>query len=85
MRTMPVRVHRQFTTATKLAQWLDAQAQDPASIVTRVWHASLQPDSANLVGQGKQMSCGSACFLIQLEQPIHAQYLGFNVELFTVS
>lgn len=82
---MQVRLDKQFSTATRLAQWLSTLAQDPNSIVTRVWHGSLQANASELIGPGKQMSCGSACFLIQLEKPVHAQHLGFNLDLFTVS
>ncbi|KAL1406260.1 hypothetical protein Q8F55_007956 [Vanrija albida] len=48
LRTLALRVKRQSETATALVAWLEAQRQAPgsaANVVSRVQHASLQPEA----------------------------------------
>lgn len=87
IRSMHVRVTRQFTTATKLARWLDSligKSDEEGGIITKVWHASLQEDAADFIGEGKQMSTGSACFLFEMKEKVYAEHLGNELKLFTV-
>ncbi|GAA5857259.1 hypothetical protein JCM8547_009402 [Rhodosporidiobolus lusitaniae] len=77
LRTLNLRVHRQATSATALAKWLhsfiDAPAESGlAGVVKEVWHTCLQEDAAELVGEGKQLSTGPACFGILLHTPEQA-------------
>ena len=94
IKTMAIRVESQFKTATKLAAWLASisrvhgkgDAQDgPTGIIDDVWHASLREDASTFIGEGKQMSAGSACFSFVMVDPKHAELIGHNLDLFTVS
>ncbi|GAA5842479.1 hypothetical protein JCM9279_005396 [Rhodotorula babjevae] len=90
LRTLSVRVARQSTTATALAQWLAALSRSdagsdldgPGGVIERVWHTSLQADARELVGEGKQMSSGPACFAILLSDPLYATHLPHKLKFF---
>lgn len=84
---MAIRVAAQFETATKLAAWLASISRVHGSdegVIDDVWHASLREDAADFIGEGKQMSAGSACFSFVMVDPKHAELIGHNLELFTV-
>ncbi|BGO96791.1 putative trans-sulfuration enzyme [Rhodotorula toruloides] len=66
LRTLPLRIKRQARTATALASWL-ATLQG-GGVIEKVWHASLQEDAAELLGPGKQMEDGPACFSVLLKE-----------------
>ncbi|KAM0787278.1 hypothetical protein ACM66B_006511 [Microbotryomycetes sp. NB124-2] len=94
LRTLTVRVERQMDTATKIAsdlsrlttsaaEPLDEHQGGPANVVERVWHASLQSDASDLVGPGKQMTTGPACFLIKFKDEKHATTFPHKLKLFT--
>lgn len=93
LRTLTVRVPKQAQTATALAQWLQSLTRaapgtnldGPSGVVDVVWHATLQDDARDLVGPGKQMEYGSACFAMCLTQPEYATRLPHVLQLFTVS
>jgi hypothetical protein len=53
-------------------------------MVEQVWHATLQDGGGKWVGEGKQMSGGSACFGIMLSKATYANQIGHILELFTV-
>lgn len=92
LRTLKIRVLRQVETATALAQWLTALTRSspgsnldgPEGVVKQVWHATLQEGASELVGEGKQMTRGSACFAFTTTKPIYAQWLGHVLKLFVV-
>lgn len=86
---MPV----QCETATKLASWLasisrvkglPSSDEGTAGFIEDVWHASLQQGSEEFVGEGKQMSIGSACFSFSMTSEVYAEHIGHNLSLFTV-
>ncbi|KAK4053294.1 hypothetical protein OIO90_003906 [Microbotryomycetes sp. JL221] len=92
LRTLSVRVSRQMETATRIASFLDSLTkqsnessvsdQGPLKVLDKVWHASLQSDAEELVGRGKQMETGPACFLIRFKQPEHATAFPHKLKLF---
>lgn len=92
IKTLALRVPRQAETATALAQWLcsltraapGSTLDGPEGVVEQVWHVSLQADSKQFLGKGKQMEMGSACFGILLTKPEYALHLPHSLNLFTV-
>ncbi|KAK4058124.1 hypothetical protein OIO90_000863 [Microbotryomycetes sp. JL221] len=86
-----LRVPRQVETATALAQWLQSLTRaapgsdldGPSGVVDIVWHSTLQADARELVGPGKQMETGSACFGLQTTKEVYATHLPHVLELFT--
>lgn len=93
LRTLPLRITRQATTATALAQWLASLTRAaPGSsldglsgVIDEVWHGTLQTNASSLIGEAKQMSMGSACFAFTTTKPIYAEWLGHVLKLFVVS
>ncbi|ORY85385.1 Cys/Met metabolism PLP-dependent enzyme-domain-containing protein [Leucosporidium creatinivorum] len=90
LRTLPLRITRQATTATALAQWLASLTRaapgstldGPSGVIEEVWHGTLQKNASTLIGEGKQMSLGSACFAFSTTKPIYAEWLGHVLKLF---
>ncbi|GAA5994700.1 uncharacterized protein JCM10292_004303 [Rhodotorula paludigena] len=90
LRTLSVRVTQQSRTATALAQWLASLARaepgsdldGPGGVVETVWHTALQRDAGELLGKGKQMESGPACFAVLLKKEVYAQYLPHRLKLF---
>jgi cystathionine gamma-synthase len=93
LRTLPLRITRQATTAAALAQWLASLTRaapgstldGPSGVIEEVWHGTLQKNASSLIGEGKQMSMGSACFAFTTTKPIYAEWLGHVLKLFVVS
>lgn len=93
LRTLAVRVPRQAESATALAQWLcsltratpGSSLDGPADVIEQVWHVTLQDNARELVGKGKQMEMGSACFAFTCTKPSYAKALPHALRLFTVS
>lgn len=83
LRTLALRVPRQSETATALAKWL--ASSEASHVVEHVWHATLQPDATDFIGEGKQMSMGASCFAMLMRKPVYAEHLGHALKLFTVS
>ncbi|GAA5911255.1 hypothetical protein JCM6882_004077 [Rhodosporidiobolus microsporus] len=82
LRTLTLRVRRQATTATALAQWLSSLKSAPNSAVEEVWHTSLQEDADELIGEGKQMAIGPACFGMLLKTGEYATNLPHQLKYF---
>ncbi|GAA5821260.1 hypothetical protein JCM3770_007387 [Rhodotorula araucariae] len=90
LRTLSLRVARQSSTATALAQWLAALSRadagtdldGPGGVVDTVWHTSLQDGARELLGAGKQMESGPACFAILLKSAEAATHLPHQLKLF---
>ena len=82
LRTLDVRVKRQSKTATRLAQWLATQVG--AGVVGKVFHTALQDDADELLGPGKQMELGPACFSVVLKTKDMASRLPNKLKLFIV-
>ncbi|GAA5897784.1 hypothetical protein JCM8208_000261 [Rhodotorula glutinis] len=80
LRTLDVRVKRQSKTATRLAQWLATQVG--AGVVDKVYHTALQDDADDLLGPGKQMELGPACFSVVLKSKEMARRLPNQLKLF---
>lgn len=84
----------QCETATKLAAWLASISRvkgssnaekETAAFIEDVWHASLQEGAEGFIGEGKQMSIGSACFTFSMTSEKYAEQIGHNLSLFAVS
>lgn len=92
LRTLSLRVARQSATATSLAQWLAALSRadtgtdldGPGGVVEHVWHTSLQADARELLGEGRQMTSGPACFAILLRKAQFATHLPHKLKFFVV-
>lgn len=79
LRTLHLRVPRQSTSATTLAQWLDAISTTPVGktyddvpggVLAKVWHSSLQAKDARGFEPKQQMEGGwNATFAIQVRTP----------------
>ncbi|TNY18667.1 cystathionine gamma-synthase [Rhodotorula diobovata] len=90
LRTLSLRVARQSATATSLAQWLAALSRadtgtdldGPGGVVEHVWHTSLQADARELLGEGRQMTSGPACFAILLRKAQFATHLPHKLKFF---
>ncbi|GAA5902205.1 hypothetical protein JCM6882_006728 [Rhodosporidiobolus microsporus] len=90
LRTLTLRVTRQAETATALAQWLasltratpGSDVDGPAGVVERVWHSSLQEGAGELVGEGKQLEKGPACFGLLLTKAEYATQLPHQLKFF---
>ncbi|GAA5939000.1 hypothetical protein JCM3775_002646 [Rhodotorula graminis] len=80
LRTLDVRVKRQSKTATRLAQWLATQVG--GGVVDKVYHTSLQDNADELLGPGKQMELGPACFSVVLKSKDMASRLPNKLKLF---
>ncbi|BGP43991.1 hypothetical protein JCM10450v2_008208 [Rhodotorula kratochvilovae] len=80
LRTLSVRVTRQSKTATTLAQWLATQVGN--GVVEKVHHAALQENADELLGPGKQMELGPACFAVVLKSKEIARALPIRLKLF---
>ncbi|GAA5845812.1 hypothetical protein JCM9279_002384 [Rhodotorula babjevae] len=80
LRTLDVRVKRQSKTATRLAQWLATQVG--GGVVDKVYHTALQDDADELLGPGKQMELGPACFSVVLKTKDMATRLPNKLQLF---
>ncbi|KAH8915517.1 cystathionine gamma-synthase [Atractiella rhizophila] len=78
LRTLHLRVPKQAETGTKIAQWLNGRKD-----VEKVWHASLQEGAEGLIGKGKQLEAGPACFSIFMKDKDAAARLPFALKLFT--
>ncbi|KAH8918772.1 cystathionine gamma-synthase [Atractiella rhizophila] len=65
-------------TGTKIAQWLNGRRE-----IEKVWHASLQEGADGLIGKGKQLEAGPACFSIYMKDKDAAARLPFTLKLFT--
>ncbi|KAJ5637838.1 hypothetical protein N7490_007717 [Penicillium lividum] len=86
-RTMQLRVMRQAETATKLAAWLQEQAEDSKSpvskVVSKVRHASLQKEDLDDGWLQKQMPGGfGPVFSIWTHNPEHARHLPSRMFVF---
>ncbi|KAM0748465.1 cystathionine gamma-synthase [Meredithblackwellia eburnea MCA 4105] len=88
LRTLPIRVNRQFSSAAIIVKYLSSLINTTdtslTGMVERVWHASLQ-DGGSFVGdeEGKQMTMGPACFLIQLGRKEWAELFPLKLKLFS--
>ncbi|GAA5826062.1 hypothetical protein JCM11251_000112 [Rhodosporidiobolus azoricus] len=82
LRTLTLRVKRQAETATALAKWLWSLKAQPDSPLEEVWHTALQTDADELVGEGKQMLVGPACFGILLKKAEYATHLPHELKYF---
>ncbi|BGP12901.1 hypothetical protein JCM10213_005147 [Rhodosporidiobolus nylandii] len=90
VRTLTVRVERQAKTATALAQWLasltraspGSNVDGPYGVVEKVWHTALQEDARELLGDGKQLEKGPACFAILMTKEEYATHLPHQLKFF---
>ena len=92
LRTLHLRVPRQSTNATTLAQWLDRLAKTPegesydgvpGGLIVQVWHTTLQGVDGKTWSPAEQMEGGgSPCFAILLTKPEHAAVLPASLEYF---
>ncbi|GAA5831891.1 hypothetical protein JCM11251_003922 [Rhodosporidiobolus azoricus] len=90
LRTLTLRVTRQADTATALAQWLasltratpGSDVDGPAGVVEKVWHTSLQDGAPGLLGEGKQIEKGPACFGLLLKKESYATQLPHQLNYF---
>ncbi|GAA5857261.1 hypothetical protein JCM8547_009403 [Rhodosporidiobolus lusitaniae] len=90
LRTLTLRVTRQAETATALAQWLSSlsraeagtQVDGPGGVVEKVWHTSLQDGKEKLLGEGKQLEMGPACFGLLLTKAEYARDLPHQLKFF---
>lgn len=82
LRTLDVRVRRQSKTATRIAQWLATQVG--GGVVDKVHHAALQENAEDLLGPGKQMELGPACFSVVLSSKEIARALPNKLRCFIV-
>ncbi|GJN94752.1 hypothetical protein Rhopal_007844-T1 [Rhodotorula paludigena] len=82
LRTLNVRVRRQARTGTQLAQWLSTLVGVEGSVVEHVHHTSLQSNADELLGDGKQLLDGPACFSFLLKSKEHAAKLPNRLNLF---
>ncbi|GAA6005706.1 hypothetical protein JCM10207_005301 [Rhodosporidiobolus poonsookiae] len=90
VRSLPLRVKRQAETATALAQWLAALSRaspgsdvdGPAGVVEKVWHTSLQEGAGEVLGEGKQLEAGPACFGLLLTKAEYATHLPHSLGCF---
>ena len=76
IKTLDVRVRRQSETATQLARWLTSQAGKG------VVEAVMFDVDGPLIGEGRQMASGPACFAVMLSKPLFAEHLPHELELF---
>ncbi|KZV69195.1 cystathionine gamma-synthase [Peniophora sp. CONT] len=93
LRTLHLRVPRQSSNATTLAQWLHRLSKIPAGqsfdgvpggLIAHVWHSSLQSKDAKTWSPVQQMEGGgSPTFAILMEKPEHAALLPMTLEYFT--
>jgi len=86
LRTLHLRVPRQSTNATVLAQWLESVKRGEVEgiekgVVSQVWHSSLQAEKEGWVK--KQMEGGwNACFSFMVGNVAHAEALIFALKIF---
>lgn len=86
LRTLSIRVKRQAQTATALAKWLASlvDADEGRGVIEKVWHTSLQADADQLLGPGKQLEDGPACFSILLKERKQADKFPEELNYFVV-
>ncbi|RDB21935.1 hypothetical protein Hypma_011084 [Hypsizygus marmoreus] len=95
LRTLHLRVPRQSTSATDLAQWLNAialtpigQSYDgvPGGVIKKVWHSSLQAKDARGFEPSKQLEGGwNATFAILLFKLEYATHLPHQLKYFVAA
>ncbi|GAA6006927.1 hypothetical protein JCM10207_009142 [Rhodosporidiobolus poonsookiae] len=84
-RSVILRVERQAKTGTAIAQFLAALKKDDpvlGAVIKEVTHATLQDSADELVGEGKQMSTGPACFSFVTSKTEYATHLPHQLKLF---
>ncbi|GAA5977362.1 hypothetical protein JCM11641_000075 [Rhodosporidiobolus odoratus] len=86
LRTLNLRIQRQAATSTAIAKWLHtltgSAGGELAGVIKVVWHTTLQDNANELVGDGKQLSAGPACFGLLTTKPEYATQLANELKYF---
>ncbi|GAA6036872.1 hypothetical protein JCM8097_006325 [Rhodosporidiobolus ruineniae] len=80
LRTLELRIRKQAASGTALAKWLATQVG--GGVIKTVYHTALQEDADELIGEGKQLADGPACFGILTTTPEFALHLPAKLKYF---